>query len=313
MDYRPRFIDPNPVYSHRRPVHCWSVNTRFLTSWRGGIGAMEIVALPGSTLLSLWSFQLFILSLLPYFFHSETVALRSCTSQSLESLSFQQASAQTISTVPHSPWYCITKRRSYPITFSNASHKPLFTRCTWFEVCHSNPLHPLQPHQQLIDGLLSQVQQWRIWCGWNCFRNSCNYNLLLKTPLRLWQCIVNCFSKGTQSNSGSGRTSHLNDIQYNIGAVALRSIVSSSGDMCGYDGDRSVGGNGHGCRRIGDVSGGHTNEINRRGRVGSFPPRGWWGSLIKFCGGRALMDVSAILLSLSLLEIFSHYIICRYL
>ena len=37
----------------------------------------------------LWSFQAFILSFLPYLFHSEKVALRACPSQALESLCYQ--------------------------------------------------------------------------------------------------------------------------------------------------------------------------------------------------------------------------------
>ena len=81
------------------------------------------------------------------------------------------------------------KKRSYPITFSNTSHQPLFAPCMLFEVCHANPPHHLQLPQQIIDGPLSQVQKWRIWCGWHFGSTSHDYNLLLQRSLRLPQCI----------------------------------------------------------------------------------------------------------------------------
>ena len=127
---------PTYLWWDGRPEHCRDVNLRLLTSWRGSTEKMEIVSLPGSTILSLWPFQSFIFSFLTYFFHSETVALIACPYWDSESLSFHQASAQKILTVPPDPWSWIEKSRSYPIIFSNASHQPLFSRCAWFEVCH---------------------------------------------------------------------------------------------------------------------------------------------------------------------------------
>ena len=156
------------------------------------------------------------------------------------------------------------KRRSYRITLSNASHQTSFTRCTWFEVFHDNPPHPLQPPKQIIDGKPIQVQKWKLWCVWHCVSTSCNCNLLLQRSMRLRQCIVNCVTKGTQSNSGSERTPHINDLQYTIRYFSLRSIVGYIGNMCGYGGDRSVGKNGWGCKRRGDGSGGHINKSKRR-------------------------------------------------
>ena len=153
-------------------------------------------------------------------------------------------------------------------------------------------LHPLQPPQHIIGGPLRQVQQWRIWCGWHCVRNYRNCNLLLHRYLRMRQYIVNCVTKGTQIHIGSGRTPHINDIHYTIRAAALRAIIDSSGNMCGYGDDRIVGGNGRRCRRSVDVSGCHIKGIKRRGQVQSFPKWGWWGYLTKCCCGRALMDVS---------------------
>ena len=129
------------------PARFWAVNARRLNSWKGSKGTMEIVALTGSTLLLLWSFQAFILSFIPYLFHSETVALLACPSWSQESIYFQQASSQEISTVTPAPWYWIVNIRSYLITLSNASNQPLFYRCMWFEVCHDNNPHPIQTPQ----------------------------------------------------------------------------------------------------------------------------------------------------------------------
>ena len=157
------------------------------------------------------------------------------------------------------------------------------------------------------------VQQWRLWCGWHCVRTSRNCDLLLKRSLLPLQCIVSCVTKVKYSDSGSERTVHLNDIQYTIWAVALIFIVGSRGNMCVYGDNRSVVGNDCGCRRSSYGSWVHIKRSKRRGHVRSFSPRGWWGSLIKLFGGRALMDVSAILLSLFLLATFSHQIICRYL
>ena len=73
---------------------------------------------------------------------------------------------------------------------------------------------------------------------------------------------MNCFKKENQSDSGSRRTPHLNYLQYTIQDVALRSIVGSSCNMCGYGGDRSVVRNGCGCRRSGD-GGGVTSTLVR--------------------------------------------------
>ena len=87
------------------------------------------------------------------------------------------------------------------------------------------------------------VQQWRLRCGWHYVRTSWNCNLLLQRSLLPQQFIVYCDTKVTQSNSVRRRTSNINDLQYTIRAVALRSIVASSGYICGYGGNRSVGGN----------------------------------------------------------------------
>ena len=64
---------------------------------------MEIVAMPGSIFLLLWSFQAFIFSFIPYVFHSVTVALHACPYQASESLSFKQSIAHKISTVLPAP------------------------------------------------------------------------------------------------------------------------------------------------------------------------------------------------------------------
>ena len=145
---------PPEPWRYRRPECCQAMNVIILTSWRRSTVTMKIGALTGSTLLSLWSFQAFIFSFLPYFFHSETVALRACPYQASEYLSYKQASSQKMSTVPPDPWSWIAKIRPYPITLSNASHQPVFARCTWFEVCHTNNPYPIQPPPQIIDGLL---------------------------------------------------------------------------------------------------------------------------------------------------------------
>ena len=122
--------------------------------------------------------------------------------------------------------------------------------------------------------------------------------------------MVNCVTKGTKSDIVIGRNPHLNDLQYTTRAVAIRFIVGYSSNMCRYSDDTSVGGNGCGCRRSGDGSGDHIKGSNRRGHARLFPPWRWWGSLIKCCGGRALMDVSVILLSLYLLDTICHCVIC---
>ena len=83
-------MSPPDMWQDRCPACCRSVNARRLTSWRVSTGKMEIVALPGYIFLSLWAFQAFIFSFLPYFFHSETVSLLSCPYQAPESLSFNQ-------------------------------------------------------------------------------------------------------------------------------------------------------------------------------------------------------------------------------
>ena len=274
---------------------------------------MEIVAPPESTLLSLWSFQAFISSFCPNLFHSKTVALLACPYQESESLSFKQASAQNIFAFNPDPWSWITKIWSHRITFSNTSYQPFFARCTWFGVFHANTPHPLQPHQQLIDGPLSQVHQWRFWCGWHCVRSSWKCNILLQISLHPQQCIVNRVTKGTHSNRSRGRNTYLHYLQYTIWSVTIRFIVGSRGNMCGYGGNRSVVSNGYGCRQSGGGSGGHINGSKRRGYARSFPHRGWWGYLIKFWGGRDLMDVYSIFLSLYLLDTIFHHNICRYL
>ena len=265
---------PSEPWRYGRPYYCQAMDVRRLTFWRGSTGTMEIMALPGSTLLSLWSFQSFIFSFIPYFYHYETVALCACPFIALGSLSFQKSSAQKISTFPPAPWHWILKSRSYTITFSNASHQLLFACCTWFGVCHVNPPAPLQLPRQLIDGPIRRVQKWRLWCGWHWVRTSLNCNFLLQISLRPQQCIVNCATKVNQSDSDIRRNPHLNDLQYNIRAVVLRSIVNSSGNICRYGGDRSVGGNGRWCRRSGDGSGGYINGSKRLGHKRSFPP---WG------------------------------------
>ena len=145
----------------------------------------------------------------------------------------------------------------------------------------------------------------------HCVRTYRNRNPLLYISLRPQQCIVNCATKGNQSNSRSGTNPHLNDLHYTIRAVALRSTVGSSGNMCGCCGKISVGNNGCGSRHSGYGSGGYINRSKRRGHARSFHPRGWRGYLIKCCSGGALMEISAILLSLYLLEKNFHYIICR--
>ena len=94
---------PPEPWRYVRPERCRSMKNRRLTSWRGSTGTMEIVALRGSTLLLLWSFQAFILSFIPNLFHSKTVDLRSCPSRASHSVSFQQASSQKVLTVPPAP------------------------------------------------------------------------------------------------------------------------------------------------------------------------------------------------------------------
>ena len=149
--------------------------------------------------------------------------------------------------------------------------------------------------------------------GWHCVKTYRNWNLLLQRFLRPIQCIVNCSTKGTHIDSGSGRTPHINNIQYTIRAVAIRSIFCSSGNMCGYGDNRSVGKNGCGCRYKSYASGGHINRSKKQGNTRSFTPWEWWFSLVKCCGERALMDISAVILPLSFLETIFQCINCRWL
>ena len=79
--------------------------------------------------------------------------------------------------------------------------------------------------------------------------------------------------EGTHSDSGSGRTPHLNDVQYTIQYVALGSIIGSSSNMCKCGGKISVGGNGRRCRRSSDGSGGHINGSKILGHAWSFTLR----------------------------------------
>ena len=88
--------------------------------------------------------------------------------------------------------------------------------------------------------------------------------------MRLLQFIVNCVTKVTHSDSGSGRTPHLNDLWYTIRYVALVSIVGYRVSMCGYVRNISVLGNGCGCRRSSDGSGITSTVVRDKGMYGSF-------------------------------------------
>ena len=79
---------PSKPWQEKCPAHCLSVNAICLTYWRGSTGTMEIVALLGSTILSLRSFLASIFSFITYLFHSEKVPLSDCPSWSSESLYF---------------------------------------------------------------------------------------------------------------------------------------------------------------------------------------------------------------------------------